>query len=490
MKKRFPLLFFIFFTVLLACGAVFVALTPGYYLEHIGGDVLPVALVYALPGLCALVSLYLAKWFSRSKVFALDGLSVGVDLLVLACIAGFALVFLFTAAHGEIRYLFMLPGALRLAAVGVIAAWFCLVAAKDAALKLKAPAEGDAEWSFPSNFTVWTLLLASVYALIGLVTVRHGLSDRIQFHTLFFLVVFWFMAVGTALCATLARRMWSRSKAVALTLAGVFAGMLLLANFVYLAMDSESYYGYRGADIDRMLYEAECYSEPDWDEGDYVGDDESEEEEEPEGLAQPRSLDFLWHDSDDDIDSVSAALSYVAREVEMSGFPNNSPYPRFEMLAYMSYYSQDLRPEGPGSVAYTKIIKYLHKKISHYTLNAIYRNYAPLVNQFIPYSTYRERGYERIVEALIAAYRDLEGTDGFFEIARIMGHEGQDYSEYYAQIKPWTTKSTLRKMRDGDGDLDIEFAVWAYSFWGRRYNEDSIGEVFETLTGIRDSYVE
>jgi len=137
----------------------------------------------------------------------------------------------------------------------------------------------------------------------------------------------------------------------------------------------------------------------------------------------------------------------------------------------------------------------LYKNRAEYLSNGNFLRYVKLFAGFIPRETYVANGWDVIVHQLLIAYDDLAARPGSFsEIYETMTG---NYSHIIYNEKSLEFISDkyldVFKVKQDDvfykaGNLNRDAVIWAYSFWGRRHNEnpDSLEQIVAILRLLRD----
>lgn len=162
-----------------------------------------------------------------------------------------------------------------------------------------------------------------------------------------------------------------------------------------------------------------------------------------------------------------------------------------ELDRYISYRDED----GSGE-AFNFIFKLLYENKEEYLSNGKFKRYIELIPNFIPRRMYVSNGWDAIVRQLLFAYEDLAGQPGSFsDVYEVMEYNSCNYciaaEAYYAIIefvRDWEEFEDYFNLEQDDYYRSA--VVWAYSFWGRRYNEDpsSIEPIVDILNMLRDKY--
>jgi hypothetical protein len=154
--------------------------------------------------------------------------------------------------------------------------------------------------------------------------------------------------------------------------------------------------------------------------------------------------------------------------------------------------------------AFNSLIKRLYSNRTEFLNNGKFKRYMELLSGFVTRPTYVANGWDTMVRQLLAAYQDLSDNGKFGEIYEFMVRYNVYSIEYYPEILDFTMfvnggyldESFFIKQGNEVqycckvGELNRWAVVWAYSFWGRRYNEDpdSIDPIVDILRMLNDKY--
>ena len=146
---------------------------------------------------------------------------------------------------------------------------------------------------------------------------------------------------------------------------------------------------------------------------------------------------------------------------------------------------------GTGMEPFRWLLDYAHRNRSSDMagLAKLIRRYGTLIKLLVPYEKYTDNGWDWIVVQLLTAYEDLSvSADNFGKVYEIMSDGDYHSTE---ELAPFIRDKQLTVFTDqADTGYDSR-VVWAYSFWGRRYNEnsDNIPHLVAALKTIREHYV-
>jgi hypothetical protein len=139
--------------------------------------------------------------------------------------------------------------------------------------------------------------------------------------------------------------------------------------------------------------------------------------------------------------------------------------------------------------------------------NRLISRFGKLIKLVIPYEKYAANGWEQMISQLLTAYDDLSATKGSFsKVYKIMCNDEWVSSsvDAYELLLPFVRDKQMRAFvtqKDLGFNINNEFIpflnrgevnrwnlVWAYSFWGRRYNEnpENIQHLVAALKVLKD----
>ena len=155
--------------------------------------------------------------------------------------------------------------------------------------------------------------------------------------------------------------------------------------------------------------------------------------------------------------------------------------------------------KGSGKVFMSLFVQ-LYKNRAEYLNNGEFLRYIKLLADLIPYKTYVANGWDMMVRQLLIAYDDLKSNpSSFSQIYEHMNSRIDNTASYYNGILIFVNDKQLEAfiVKNGEGaansyyeagEVNQSAVVWAYSFWGRRYNENpnSIEPIVAILRLLRD----
>ena len=199
-------------------------------------------------------------------------------------------------------------------------------------------------------------------------------------------------------------------------------------------------------------------------------------------------------------DDLCEAIVFASEALDYSSFPvlpfgygfSENPEQRDEHIAaYVKW--------GDGMHTLRRLISYAYQyKSNDLTgVDKLVQRFGRLVQTLFPRQKYVANGWERLVNQLLVAYDDLSvNPENFRKVYHIM-NAGLDFPhECYKEILPMIRDQQLTAFIS-DRNIDFlatrglvnHFSVaWAYSFWGRRHDEnpDNILPIASALKVLRD----
>jgi hypothetical protein len=233
---------------------------------------------------------------------------------------------------------------------------------------------------------------------------------------------------------------------------------------------------------------------------DYCGD-----EGDGWGDAEVNDIENYFSDIIIDSENISQAASFASEFLRYFSFPfvddsynwlsisgyNENSYSKFQ---YLSQYV-NRHDNGHGNIFMSIFIK-LYKNRAEYLSNGKFRHYIKLLASLIPHEKYVANGWDEMVRQLLIAYDDLVARpDGFSQVYEVMKNSYNNPAEHYNSILPFVDYKQLSAFILKQsvayyeaGEVNKSAVVWAYSFWGRRYNENSssIEPIAAILRMLRD----
>jgi hypothetical protein len=131
----------------------------------------------------------------------------------------------------------------------------------------------------------------------------------------------------------------------------------------------------------------------------------------------------------------------------------------------------------------------------------IFEKHHSLFYSLITRRTYKTFDFDKVVMGLLISYNDIysspdykERLEEIYKIMKFQNGRDDDAKNFYSKIEPFTSHEFLLNLEEirlisgkqfADGDI-----VWFYSFWARRYNENSINQVYTVINEINNHYTE
>ena len=208
---------------------------------------------------------------------------------------------------------------------------------------------------------------------------------------------------------------------------------------------------------------------------------------------------------------IEPAASFASKAFDFISFPFSGQNNWFSLSGeeeneYGKWYDLNriTRDDVQGG-AFNSLIKRLYSNRTEFLNNGKFKRYIELLSGFVNRPTYVANGWDTMVRQLLAAYQDLSDNGKFNEIYEFMVLYNAYSIDYYPAILDFAMFVNGGYLLDesffikqGDeveycckvGEVNRWAVVWAYSFWGRRYNEDpdSIEPVVDILLMLRDKY--
>jgi len=209
-------------------------------------------------------------------------------------------------------------------------------------------------------------------------------------------------------------------------------------------------------------------------------------------------------------DSLRHAIAFASEVMDLSSFP---VFPAGYALQgnYWAHinYTEHIK-WGAGMHGFRSLLYYAYwrKPFSNVDIDKLVRRYGTFVRLLVAYEKYVANGWDRIVVQLLTAYDDLSvSADNFGKVYEIMNENNNSYDPFsqYEKITPFMRNGQMEAFISPKDVVDFrnDFApiakqgevnpwsvVWAYSFWGRRYNEnpDNIPHLVAALKTVQKLY--
>ena len=210
-------------------------------------------------------------------------------------------------------------------------------------------------------------------------------------------------------------------------------------------------------------------------------------------------------------DSLRHAIAFASEILNLPSFPLQSDDSEslFFRLNFDDYDRDNAiyAKWGTGMKPFHQLLNYANSSRKHDMagLDKLLLRYGTLIKHLIPYEKYVANGWEQITNQLLVAYNDLSVSPGSFgKVYEIMRES--DGNLNYEKIAPFVRDSQMKAFIASKdigythknefipflkrGEINRWSVIWAYSFWGRRYNEnpDNIPHLVATLKAIRKLY--
>jgi hypothetical protein len=223
--------------------------------------------------------------------------------------------------------------------------------------------------------------------------------------------------------------------------------------------------------------------------------------EEFQGDAEEDDIDDIVIDSE----NISQAASFASEFIRYIQFPFIEDNVSYDWILINGYNEnsdskfQDLSrfinrcDNIYGNIFMSVFIK-LYKNRAEYLSNGNLEHYIKLLASLIPREKYVANGWDEIVRQLLIAYDDIVSSGSFIQIYEVMKGSYNNPASHYNDILPFVSDKQLnafitkRKAYYEAGEVNQSAVVWAYSFWGRRYNENSssVEPIAAILRMLRD----
>ena len=285
--------------------------------------------------------------------------------------------------------------------------------------------------------------------------------------------------------------LWKTNKTVALIIGSIII-LIIPVNIISAAALKEAS-DYCRYNYTRNNYNSQSYTNDESD--DYYDEDDYEYENVIEVVDD--YLSFLWNEED----NIDATFEYLFND-ELSSWSDDYPY---SLVFYLSNLVNELNVNSEKWNSFTfsdneRLSKNTIRKILHYLkrssseiLNAFY-SYEDVIYRHIPRSNFSGTALETLLQQLTVSHNDLYSDDDFSRLRNIHSQmtEIEHYyaSEYYDDIKQYIDVDYLHYFNDKDGDFYQGAAVWAYSFWARRYVEGTDDIAYTILRQINEHYID
>jgi hypothetical protein len=215
------------------------------------------------------------------------------------------------------------------------------------------------------------------------------------------------------------------------------------------------------------------------------------------------NMSFYFEDITIDEEGISQTASFAANFLKFLSFPFlTSSYHWISMSGPENSYTKftDLkefvdRQNNRHGKTFLSVFAQIYKNKVEYLNNGELQRYIKLFASLISHEAYFVNGWDAIVHQLLIAYNDLAATNSFRQVYEVMTSSYGNPASYYDEIRPFVNDWQLESfvmLQDAayykTGEVNQSAVVWAYSFWGRRHNEnpDSIEPIVAILRLLRD----
>jgi len=195
--------------------------------------------------------------------------------------------------------------------------------------------------------------------------------------------------------------------------------------------------------------------------------------------------------------NISQAASFASKFFEYRPFPFIKGEYEWVSISYGRPYDIESfieRHDNSNGKVFMSLFVQLYKNRAEYLSNGEFLRYIKLLAGLVPRETYVANGWDMMVRQLLMAYEDLApNPDSFRKVYEVMGYDNP--ASFYSKILPFVNNKHLEAfiVKNGAayyaaGEVNQSAVVWAYSFWGRRYNENpnSIEPIAAILRLLRD----
>ncbi|MDR0872417.1 MAG: hypothetical protein LBN27_02970 [Prevotellaceae bacterium] len=465
--------------------------------------------VFSLPALISILAFITAKIINlkSAKLFRWKFSAILLDLAIVLVSVALAIIYikirekaLLSALldFGNIHFLLILSFAV-LTALLVILLKISAISLKENIAALNWDKLGG---KFFLIFYLATILFSLFSILIAFVGYQYNYSYSYSnlSESIIFSILCFTLAVALAAFLSAAADFLNKvSKSISVLLLALFLGVVVFGSILYFALasygaDSQyfsatqiSEYGVVGEYDDSAVPEVvpeEYYEREEY----YEGDGESL-------LDENNKLAFLWNDVNDDADSIKAAIKFGLKE-----FPTNyieHLNSNFDLLKAYEYADDTWNYTGEkGGLAYHRIINYISRHRSDIPLKTLADAYWSQIKNSISIRIYKEKKLDELVDMLLRVHQDLYNEEdespyqNFYHINRIMSAHNYNWVwEYYPHIKKYISEENLPEtLKSSEGNINESLTTWAYSFWGRRYAEGNVEDVYLILRKLQQAY--
>ncbi|MDR2848263.1 MAG: hypothetical protein LBV39_04075 [Bacteroidales bacterium] len=275
-------------------------------------------------------------------------------------------------------------------------------------------------------------------------------------------------------------KMWKTNTVVSIILACILVAFLV-TTFIPIVVISDSIYHSCG---NSSYYDDEIMD---------IEDIDEVEADEVEAVAVPDEEPCdLWSESNDCADNIESALKFVIHYY--SKYTDLSVWNLWDdqdIASYQYKYYWDTREEYNGYRNLPPFVQFL--KNHNTQLSKLFKTYGYLLFKTVPRDLYWNSAASRLVTLVNHTYDELyvhgNGDQTCERIYDVMENNNLAFYDYFARLKPICIRDeALHYFYDEDDDVDKSIAVWAYSFWGRRYHEGNAVATHQILLKIAEHY--
>ena len=465
-----------------------------------------ILMAFSLPALICLVSFVLAKIvdFKAAKFFRFKISAIAIDFAIVLAMMIMAIMFVKISENASLSSVISFGNPnFQLILLFAFLAAFPVILLKASLTNFKERI-AELNWDklggkFFLIFYLATLLLSTISIIFAFITYERTYPYFADFNLAVCSTIFCFTitVLLSAFLSAAADFLGKHTKSISILLLIVFLGVLSFGSFLYFILGLHcsssqaftvsnyynDYYGdyYEGEEYDEGYYE---------DNGGYYYDEDDNFNY--DGLDENNKLSFLWNNPEDDADNFKAAIKFGLRELDLN-FEN---MPFYEVSLLTGRYIRDHYEDKRGGLVYRRLVKFIDQYRKQLPLLTLANAYWEQITQNIPEKIYKKKKLDEFVSLLrwtyIKLYNETESDPytSFHSIYQIMSNVGlPNLYEYYPLIKHFIAEDELPyQVRDSEGVINKDLAVWLYSFWGRRYNDGTAADVYQILNMLHENY--
>ena len=170
---------------------------------------------------------------------------------------------------------------------------------------------------------------------------------------------------------------------------------------------------------------------------------------------------------------------------------------RFTEVRFPMYSNFEVSREEDDDYFLSNYVKKIRK--SPETISLAFETYKYVLYNSVSKRTYRIANFDKVIDALLFTYEDLESDENAgnkAKIYKIMTAEREGYDldagDYYPELEKYFTPETIELLESTRLSNGSQFSngdiVWFYSFWARRNHEKNSDEVVSILREIKENY--